>query len=149
MARQIMKARYYWMTLESDCINYVRKCHKCQIYTDKVHVPPTSLNVMVSSWPFLIWGMDVVNASFCPSHCVYFHFGPQAHLQQGSNLGLEPSPFRFIYLLYRVFESLCVSYLFRVNCRFMSIFYLCLNVFSSNHVVSYLFQVSRVNFYLR
>ena len=23
MARQIMRARYYWMTLESDCINYV------------------------------------------------------------------------------------------------------------------------------
>ena len=23
MSRQIMRARYYWMTLESDCINYV------------------------------------------------------------------------------------------------------------------------------
>ena len=29
MARQIMRAGYYWMTLESDCINYVRKFHKC------------------------------------------------------------------------------------------------------------------------
>ena len=48
MARQIMRDGYYWMTLESDCINYVRKYHKCQIYTDKIHVPPTSLNVMVS-----------------------------------------------------------------------------------------------------
>ena len=48
------------MTLENDCINYVRKCHKCQIYTDKIHMPPTSLNVMVSPWPFLIWGMDVI-----------------------------------------------------------------------------------------
>ena len=25
MARQIMRAEYYWMTLENDCINYVRK----------------------------------------------------------------------------------------------------------------------------
>ena len=48
MARQIMRAGYYWITLENDCINYVRKCHKCQIYADKIHVPPTSLNVMVS-----------------------------------------------------------------------------------------------------
>ena len=48
MARQIMRAGYYWMTLENDCINYVRKCHKCQIYADKIHVPPTALNVMVS-----------------------------------------------------------------------------------------------------
>ena len=38
MGRQIMRAEYYWMTLENDCINYVRKCHKCQIYADKIHV---------------------------------------------------------------------------------------------------------------
>ena len=48
------------MTLENDCISYVRKCHKCQIYADKIHVPPTSLNVIVSPWPFSIWGMDVI-----------------------------------------------------------------------------------------
>ena len=60
MARQIMRAGYYWMTLENDCINYVRKCHKCQIYADKIHVPPMSLNVMVSPWPFSMWGMDVI-----------------------------------------------------------------------------------------
>ena len=48
MARQIMRARYYWMTLKNDCISYVRKCHKCQIYANKIHVPPTSLNIMVS-----------------------------------------------------------------------------------------------------
>ena len=48
------------MTLEGDCINYVRKYHKCQIYVDKIHVPPSSLHVMVSSWPFSMWGMDVI-----------------------------------------------------------------------------------------
>ena len=60
MVRQIMRAGYYWMILENDCINYVRKCHKCQIYADKIHVPPTSLNVMVSSWSFSMWNMDVI-----------------------------------------------------------------------------------------
>ena len=52
MTRQIMRAGYYWMILENDCINYVRKYHKCQIYADKIHVPPMSLNVMVSPWLF-------------------------------------------------------------------------------------------------
>ena len=53
------------------------------------------------------------------------------------NLGLELCLFvSFIYFI-RVFESLCVGYLFRVNCRFMSNCYLCLSVFSSNQVVSY------------
>ena len=48
MARQVMRAGYYWSTLESDCIKYARKCHKCQIYSDKIHVPPTELHVMAS-----------------------------------------------------------------------------------------------------
>ena len=55
-----MRAGYYWMTLEIDCINYVWKCHKCQIYVDKIHVPPTFLNVMLLPWPFSMWGMDVI-----------------------------------------------------------------------------------------
>ena len=58
MARQI--AGYYWMTLENDCISYVRKFNKCQIYADKIYVLLTSLNVMVSLWPFSMWGMDVI-----------------------------------------------------------------------------------------
>ena len=60
MARQITRAGYYWMKLESDCINYVWKYHKCQIYVDKIHVPPSSLHVMVSQWPFSMWGIDVI-----------------------------------------------------------------------------------------
>ena len=60
MARQIMRTRYYWMTLKSDCITYVRKCHKCQIYADKIHVPPSSLHIMVSPWLFLMWGINVI-----------------------------------------------------------------------------------------
>ena len=62
MARQIMRVGYYWMTLENDCIKYVRKCHKCQIYANKIHVLLTSLNVMVLLWPFSMWGMDVIGS---------------------------------------------------------------------------------------
>ncbi|KAG8473516.1 hypothetical protein CXB51_035657 [Gossypium anomalum] len=29
MARQIMRFGYYWSTMEGDCINYAKKCHKC------------------------------------------------------------------------------------------------------------------------
>ena len=60
MERQIMRVGYYWMTLENDCISYVRKSQKCQIYADKIHVSPIALNVMVSPWPFSMWGMDVI-----------------------------------------------------------------------------------------
>ena len=29
MARKILRAGYYWLTMESDCCIHVRKCHKC------------------------------------------------------------------------------------------------------------------------
>ncbi|XP_022764236.1 uncharacterized protein LOC111309440 [Durio zibethinus] len=60
MARQIMRAGYYWLTMENDCIDYARKCHKCQIYADKIHAPPSALHVMAPPWPFSMWGMDVI-----------------------------------------------------------------------------------------
>ena len=49
-----------------------------------------------------------VDAQFCPGYCVYFHFGPRAHLWRVSNLGLEPCPF----LLYRVFKSFFIYFVF-------------------------------------
>ena len=70
-----MRVGYYWMALENDCINYVRKCHKCQIYADKIHVPPTSLNIMASPWPFSMWGMDVIGpitSKTSNNHCFIF-----------------------------------------------------------------------------
>ncbi|KAA3483835.1 RNA-directed DNA polymerase (Reverse transcriptase), Ribonuclease H [Gossypium australe] len=64
MARKIMRLGYYWLTMESDCIRYARKCHKCQIYGDKIHAAPSPLHVMTSPWPFSIWGMDVIEPIF-------------------------------------------------------------------------------------
>ncbi|KAI5382490.1 hypothetical protein KIW84_070063 [Lathyrus oleraceus] len=46
--------------MESDCCKYVKKCHKCQIYADKIHVPLTLLNVISSPWPFSMWGIDMI-----------------------------------------------------------------------------------------
>ncbi|KAK5835495.1 hypothetical protein PVK06_011184 [Gossypium arboreum] len=60
MAKKIIRLGYYWLTMESDCISYARKCHKCQIYGDKIHVAPSPLYVMISPWPFSMWGMDVI-----------------------------------------------------------------------------------------
>ncbi|KAG8474326.1 hypothetical protein CXB51_033841 [Gossypium anomalum] len=60
MARQIMRFGYYWSTMERDCIDYTKKFHKCQIYGDKSHVPPSPLHVMTSPWPFSMQGMDVI-----------------------------------------------------------------------------------------
>ena len=56
MAKKILRAGYYWSTMEADCYQHSRTCHKCQIYVDKVHVPPVPLNVLTAPWPFAMWG---------------------------------------------------------------------------------------------
>ena len=60
MDGQVMKAGYYSLNLERDCIQYARKYYKCQIYSDKIHVPSTKLHVMAPPWLFSMWGMDVI-----------------------------------------------------------------------------------------
>ena len=60
MSRRIMRAGYYRLTLEKDYIQFARKCRKCQIYVDKIHVPLNELHVMTITWPFSTWGMDVI-----------------------------------------------------------------------------------------
>jgi len=60
IARKILRAGYFWLTMENDCCVHVRKCHKCQVYADKVNVVPTLLNVLTAPWPFSIWGINVI-----------------------------------------------------------------------------------------
>jgi len=60
MARKILRAGYFWMTMENDCCKHVRKCQKCQIYADKINVSPTVLNVFSTPWPFSMWDIDVI-----------------------------------------------------------------------------------------
>nr|XP_016511335.1 PREDICTED: uncharacterized protein LOC107828518 [Nicotiana tabacum] len=60
LAKKILRARYIWMTMESDSICYVQKFHLCQIHEDFIRVPPNESNVMGSPWLFAAWGMDMI-----------------------------------------------------------------------------------------
>ena len=48
MARKILRVGYYWSMMEANCYHYTKMCHKSKIYDDKMHVPPTPLNVLSS-----------------------------------------------------------------------------------------------------
>ena len=60
LAKKILRAGYFWMTMENDCARFVQRCHKCQVHGDLIKVPPHELNAMSSPWPFVAWGMDVI-----------------------------------------------------------------------------------------
>ena len=60
LAQKIMRASYYWLTMESDCIKHVRMCHHYQVYQNRNNVPPQPLHFLAVPWPFLAWGMDSI-----------------------------------------------------------------------------------------
>lgn len=60
MTKKILRAGYYWTTMEVDCYNFIKRCHKCQMFGDKIYVPPTPLNVLTSPWPFFMWDIDMI-----------------------------------------------------------------------------------------
>ncbi|KAI5430352.1 hypothetical protein KIW84_034800 [Lathyrus oleraceus] len=39
MAKNILWVSHYWTTMEVHYHNFVKRCHKCQIFGDKIHVP--------------------------------------------------------------------------------------------------------------
>ncbi|RDX97776.1 Gypsy retrotransposon integrase-like protein 1, partial [Mucuna pruriens] len=60
LARQILRAGYYWTKLESNCYQHVKKCVKCQTYADHINMAPSTLHNLTSPWPFSMWGIDVI-----------------------------------------------------------------------------------------
>ncbi|RDY14324.1 Retrovirus-related Pol polyprotein, partial [Mucuna pruriens] len=62
LARKILRAGYYWSKMESDCCQHVKRCMKCQMYVDNIHIAHTALHNLTSPWPFSMWGLDMI----CP-----------------------------------------------------------------------------------
>ncbi|RDX59106.1 Pol polyprotein, partial [Mucuna pruriens] len=60
LARKIARAGYYFPTLKSECMDYVRKCDKCQRFVEGRKAPPEHLHSVTSPWPFYKWGVDIL-----------------------------------------------------------------------------------------
>ena len=60
LERQILRAGYYWPTIEEDACNFVRKCLPCQQHANLVHAPAQDLQPIAPPWPFACWGLDLV-----------------------------------------------------------------------------------------
>ncbi|XP_019255070.1 PREDICTED: uncharacterized protein LOC109233648 [Nicotiana attenuata] len=57
---KLVRAGYYWPRMEQDAKDFVRKCDKCQHYVPLVQQPVEPLHSVLSPWPFMKWGMDIV-----------------------------------------------------------------------------------------
>ena len=60
LARKIMRTGYFWLTMETDCYQFVQRCLECQVQEDLIHVPPSELHALTSLWPFSVRGIDII-----------------------------------------------------------------------------------------
>lgn len=57
---KILRAGYYWPTMEDDAAQFTRRCIQCQAHANNHHIPSQRLHTIVSPWSFAQWGMDIV-----------------------------------------------------------------------------------------
>jgi hypothetical protein len=50
----------YWPTAKADADRIVELCQGCQMYSKQTHMPATSLHMIPITWPFAVWGLDMV-----------------------------------------------------------------------------------------
>ena len=51
---------FYWPTALQDATELVRRCEACQFHAKQIHQPAQSLQTIPLSWPFAVWGLDIL-----------------------------------------------------------------------------------------
>ena len=51
---------FYWLTAKADVDKLVETCMECQYYAREPHVPAEELRTIPITWPFAVWGLDMV-----------------------------------------------------------------------------------------
>jgi hypothetical protein len=51
---------FYWPTEVSDASEVVCTCEGCRFYALKMHLPAHALQTIPVTWPFAVWGLDIV-----------------------------------------------------------------------------------------
>jgi hypothetical protein len=56
--QNILRAGYFCLKLIKDCIESVKKCHLCQIFSWKMRAHPAPMFPIITVGPFAKWGID-------------------------------------------------------------------------------------------
>ena len=45
--------------MEADCLVYMRRCHKCEVYVNFKNQLSSFISTLTSPWKFSLWGIDI------------------------------------------------------------------------------------------
>ncbi|GKE09755.1 reverse transcriptase domain-containing protein [Tanacetum coccineum] len=57
---KIIRLGYYWPSMHKDAKSLIQKCETCQIHSPILRKPKQEMTSIMSAWPFLQWGIDIV-----------------------------------------------------------------------------------------
>jgi ribonuclease HI len=60
LAQKVFRQGYWWPSVMADAEKYVLSCTKCQEFARVTHLPAGPMINVVSPWPFMQWGIDLV-----------------------------------------------------------------------------------------
>ena len=60
LVHKLVRAGYYWPTMQADTEAYVRAYAKCQRFSNIIRQPTEGLTPMMAPWPFAQWGLDIM-----------------------------------------------------------------------------------------
>ena len=60
LVHKLIRAGYYWPTMQKDAQNYVKACDKCQRFSNVIGQLTKELTPMTAQWPFAQWGLNIM-----------------------------------------------------------------------------------------
>ncbi|XP_072064280.1 uncharacterized protein [Arachis hypogaea] len=60
LARKLVRASYYWLSMMEVSKEFVKKCKSCQENANFYRAPAAELSLLTASRPFLQWGIDLL-----------------------------------------------------------------------------------------
>jgi transcription antitermination factor NusG len=62
LVAKVFRHGFYWPTALQEAEDLVQKCNGCQMYAHQIHQPASALKTIPITWPFGVWGLDMVGA---------------------------------------------------------------------------------------
>ena len=60
MSHRAFTQGYWWLGMQKETQEYVKKCDQCQRFASNIHQPGEVFNPLSNLWPFAQWGLDIV-----------------------------------------------------------------------------------------